>query len=214
MKKEVLSYLAIIAASALYGIGTVFFIFSNSVLLGGTSGISIILSRFLPSSPGTIITIINIGLVILSFIFLGREMAIKSFVGSILTTLFISAIEIAFPLEGTIVENNFLSAAIGASIIAFASAILFSVGSSSGGTDIIALIVQKFAKIDIGRAMLISDVLIVIVGGVISGLSIALSSALGFLVKVIGIDLIIGAMRRVSLNKAISKDTTPEGQNI
>lgn len=201
MKKEVLSYSAILLATVLYGIGTALFIFPNSVLLGGTSGISIILSRFLSFSPGTIITIINIGLVILSFIFLGKEMAIKSFVGSILTTIFITATEMLFKLDGPIISNNFLSAIVGSSIIALASSILFFVGSSSGGTDIIALIVQKFIKIDIGKAMIISDVLIVIVGGAVSGLSIALSSVVGFLVKTIGIDLIIGFMRRIFLRK-------------
>jgi uncharacterized membrane-anchored protein YitT (DUF2179 family) len=106
-----------------------------------------------------------------------------------------------FKLDGPIISNNFLSAIVGSSIIALASSILFFVGSSSGGTDIIALIVQKFIKIDIGKAMIISDVLIVIVGGAVSGLSIALSSVVGFLVKTIGIDLIIGFMRRIFLRK-------------
>lgn len=199
MKKEIKAFTIILIATILYGIGTVFFIFPNSVLLGGTSGISIILSAWISFSPGTIISVINVALIVLAFFVLGKDMAVKSFIGSILTTVFISGIEILFPPEAPIVSNNFLAAFIGAAIIAIASAMLFFVGSSSGGTDIIALIVQKYAKINIGKALIISDILIVIIGGILSGLSIAFSSILGFLIKTLGIDLVIYIIRKICI---------------
>jgi uncharacterized membrane-anchored protein YitT (DUF2179 family) len=68
---------------------------------------------------------------------------------------------------------------------------LFYVKSSSGGTDIIALIIQKFSSIQIGKALLLTDVLIVVVGGVVSGWHIAVSSFVGLLIKTLGIDLMI-----------------------
>ena len=77
------------------------------------------------------------------------------------------------PLPDTFfIENLYLSAIAGALIIAFASAILFYVDSSSGGTDIIALIIKKYSDINIGNALLITDILIVIAGGVILGIDI------------------------------------------
>jgi uncharacterized membrane-anchored protein YitT (DUF2179 family) len=76
-------------------------------------------------------------------------------------------------------------------IIAFVSAIKFYVNSSSGGTDIIALIIQKFSKIKIGKALLVTDVLIVVLGGILSGWTIAISSFIGLLIKTLGIDVII-----------------------
>ena len=73
---------------------------------------------------------------------------------------------------------------------------MFYVDSSSGGTDIIALIVKKFSNIKIGKALLITDVLIVLVGGVLSGLTIFLSSFLGLLIKTLGIDLVISIISK------------------
>ena len=96
----------------------------------------------------------------------------------------------------TIISNIYLSSIVGAAIIAVASGILFYVKSSSGGTDIIALIVQKYSEINIGRALLITDFLIVIVGGVLSGYILLVSSFVGLLVKTFGIDFVIGVISR------------------
>ena len=74
---------------------------------------------------------------------------------------------------------------------------MFYVDSSSGGTDIIALIVRKFTAIDIGKALLITDVLIVVVGGILSGWTIAISSFVGLLVKTLGIDAVILCITKI-----------------
>jgi uncharacterized membrane-anchored protein YitT (DUF2179 family) len=95
-----------------------------------------------------------------------------------------------------LVSNTCLSTIVGATLIAIASGIMFYVDSSSGGTDIIALIVKKFSNIKIGKALLITDVLIVLVGGVLSGLTIFLSSFLGLLIKTLGIDLVISIISK------------------
>ena len=201
MKNGISSYLFIVIGSALYSLGTVLFIFPHSLLLGGTSGISVILNAYLPFSPGTILMIINFLLLLLAFIVLGTSMAVKTFVGSTLTTLFVGIAEKLFDfLGGPIVSSCFMSSLFGAFIIAVASGVMFYVDSSSGGTDIIALIVRKYFKINIGKALLITDFLIVIVGGVLSGYVILLSSFAGLMVKTFGIDYVIS-----SINKRIKK---------
>ena len=196
LKQQILTYFLIILASCFYAIGTVCFIFPNGLLLGGTSGISVILQSVLPFSPGTILVIINILLMITAFFVLGRDMAIKTFVGSLATTLLIGLAEQIIILDKPIIENYYFSALVGASIIAVASGIMFYVDSSSGGTDIIALIVKKYSTLQIGKALLVTDLLIVIVGGILSGLELALSSLLGLLVKTLGIDFVIALVKR------------------
>ena len=191
MKKEVLNYLFIVLGSILYAVSTVVFIFPHSLLLGGTSGISVILNEYLSFSPGTILVVINFSLLIAAFVILGKEMAIKTFVGSTLTTIFVGAFERIFDNGTILVSNIFVSAVAGAALIALASGIMFYVNSSSGGTDIIALIVRKYSKINIGKALLITDFLIVIIGGVLSGYIILLSSFIGLLIKTFGIDFVI-----------------------
>ncbi len=198
MKKEVFGYFMIILGSILYALSTVLFIFPHELLLGGTSGISVILNSYLPFSPGTILVLINFSLLVMAFFILGKEMAIKTFVGSTLTTVFVGLFEKIFVLDSALVSNIFLSAIIGAVVIAIASGIMFYVNSSSGGTDIIALIVRKYSDIDIGKSLLITDVLIVIVGGVISGYILLLSSFLGLLIKTLGIDFVIGTIKKLT----------------
>lgn len=201
-KKEALNYILILFGSLIYGIGTVFFIFPASISLGGTGGIAVILSKFLPLSAGNFSVIMNSSLIVIAFFVLGRSMAVKNFVGSALTTVFIGLFELISNPEAPIFKNPLIMAVIGAAIIAIASAILFFVGSSSGGTDIIALIVQKYSGINIGRALLITDFVIVIAGGVTAGIFVAVCSFVGFLIKTLGIDLIISLItKRLYNNK-------------
>lgn len=207
LKKQIFTYFLIFVGSCFYAIGTVCFIFPNGLLLGGTSGVSVILQSFLPFSPGTILVIINILLMIAAFFVLGRDMAIKTFVGSLATTLLIGLAEKIIVLDKPIIQNYYLSALTGASIIAIASGIMFYVDSSSGGTDIIALIVKKYSTLKIGKALLVTDLLIVVVGGILSGWTLALSSLLGLFVKTLGIDLVIGIVKKLmKKDEAQAKD--------
>ena len=188
--------LLILLGSFLYAVSTLLFIFPHGLLLGGTSGISVILESFLHFSPGNILMVINSFLIVLAFVLLGKEMGIKTLAGSVLTTAFIGVLESVLVFETAIISNAYLSAATGALIIAVASGIMFYVDSSSGGTDVIALIIKKYSSIKIGRALLITDVLIVIVGGILSGLTLFFSSFLGLLIKTLGIDFVIAIIRK------------------
>ena len=201
MKKQISIYAIIAFGSLLYGIGTVLFIFPNEILLGGTSGIALLISRWFSVTPGTISVIMNLALLVSAFFILGRDMAVKTAVGAGLTAISIGIFEKAFSLDAPILESDFLAAAAGAAIIALASAMMFYVDSSSGGTDIIALVVKKYTKINIGTALLVSDIAIVIVGGIVMGGWTILSSFEGFLIKVLGIDLIIYIIRKIVIKK-------------
>ena len=203
MKKFARDYLFIILGSLLYSVGTVLFIFPAGLLLGGTGGISVILERWLPFSPGAIMAIINVLLVLLAYIFLGKEMALKTVVGSLLTALFISGGEYLLGLDGSVISNPYVSAPVGAAVVAIASAILFFVDSNSGGTDIIALIVKKYVRVNIGTALLITDLIIVIVGGILAGWTIGIASFIGFLVKILGIDAAIFLLRKIILKASL-----------
>jgi uncharacterized membrane-anchored protein YitT (DUF2179 family) len=139
---------------------------------------------------------INCALIVLAFAVLGKGMAVKTLVGSVLTTAFVGLLEEPLSHGQPWIGNPYVSALVGASLIAVASGVMFYVDSSSGGTDIIALIVKKFSGIQIGKALLITDVLIVLVGGVLSGLPLLIASFLGLLVKTLGIDLVIGMIRK------------------
>jgi uncharacterized membrane-anchored protein YitT (DUF2179 family) len=186
----------ILLGGLLYALSTVLFIFPHGLLLGGTSGISVILEAFLPFSPGTILLAINTVLLIVAFIILGKQMALRTFVGSTVATVMITLTEQIVQLQAPVIPIPWLSALTGAAIIAVASGVMFYVDSSSGGTDIVALIVRKYSSIDIGKALLLTDFLIVVAGGILSGWTIGLSSMAGLLVKTLGIDFVISLIKR------------------
>ena len=204
-KRTILNFFLIFAGSLLYAVSTVLFIFPSGLLLGGTSGISVILTAFLPFSPGAILMVINFALIVLAFAVLGKGMAIKTLVGSVMTTVFVGVLEKLLTFDAPLIDNIYVSALLGAAIIAVASGIMFYVDSSSGGTDIIALIVKKVSGIQIGRALLLTDILIVIVGGALGGIIILIGSFVGLLVKTLGIDLVIGAIKKFKSGKAEEK---------
>ncbi len=185
----------IIAGSMLYAASTVLFIFPHLLLLGGTSGISVILEGILNISPGTILMVINLLLTVVAFIILGRDMAYKTLIGSLLTTVFIGLFE---KLWGStaFIKSPLISVLLGAALIAVASGVMFYVDSSSGGTDIIALLVKKFSTVNIGKALLITDISIVIAGGIISGIKILIFSFVGLLIKTLGIDFVIFLIKK------------------
>ncbi len=198
MKGVIRDYLLILFGSVLYAMGTVMFIFPHSLLLGGTSGISVILESFLPFSPGTILIAINFSLIVAAFIVLGKSMATKTLAGSVLTTVSVGVFKKLFSFEHPIIENLYASAVVGAIVIAVAGGIMFYVDSSSGGTDVIALIIKKFSHINIGKALLVTDILIVVVGGILSGITVLVSSFLGLLIKTFGIDFVIFCFKNIN----------------
>lgn len=122
--RAVRDYLLILAGSILYAASTLLFIFPHRILLGGTSGISVILEAFLPFSPGMILTGINISLIIWAFILLGRDMVVRTLVGSVITTLAVGLLSSL---------TVFASSAIGLLIRAF-------------GIDFVIGRIKKFSK--------------------------------------------------------------------
>ncbi|MBQ8910381.1 MAG: YitT family protein [Oscillospiraceae bacterium] len=200
--KTLKEYMVILLAGILYAFSTHFYIFPFGLFLGGTSGISVILYHFMPFAPGIILMMINIVLLALAFLLLGKDMAIKTFIGSLVTTVAIGGLEILFPSPTPMIPNIYISGIVGAILISAASASLFYVRSSSGGTDIAALIVNKYTKMNIGKALLYTDILIVVVGGILSGFSVAAASVTGLLIKTFGIDWIIAFVQ-----KHFSKET-------
>jgi len=196
-RKLIITGAYITLGSAIYALATHLFIFSQALFLGGTSGVSVILAHFFPRfSSGNFLAATNVALMILALIILGRSIAVKTMVGSALTTLFIALAEYLLPLKTPLISSPVLSALAGAAAIAAGSALLFYVDSSSGGTDILALIVKKFSGIRIGRALLVTDILIVVIGACVSPLPVAIGSAMGLLIKTLGIDFITAAIHK------------------
>lgn len=210
--------LCILAASLAYAVGTVWFIFPHGLFLGGTSGISVILTAFLPFPPGMLLMVINMALLVLAFAILGRRIAFKTLLGSTATALMIAAVERYATPATALIEAPWLSGVVGALILAAAGGLLFFVDASSGGTDIVALVVRRFFTIHIGRALFLTDILIVLVGGALTSLPLLLCSALGLAIKAFGIDAFVALYARLARlfcpKKQKDKGETAQKSNV
>lgn len=171
----------------------------NNFATGGVSGIGIILSKFItPLVPfmtqSVIIMIINAVLVVIGFIFLGKGCTFKTVYVSLMYTAEMWVIERLmdyFNISLPLTNEKLLEFCYAMLMTGIASAILFNCKASSGGTDIIALIIKKYAKINIGKALLMTDILIATSAFFVFDVTTGLFSILGLFSKTFLVDGVI-----------------------
>lgn len=159
--KIVKDYLLITIGIILVAIGLEYFFFPNEIASGGVSGLALILYDLIGVKPGIVMIISNIILFIIAFIFLGGSFGVKSIYASFGLSFIMSIIEKLFNPVG-ITNNLILATIFGSVILGMGVAIVFSQGASTGGTNIIAAMLSKYGNMDIGKGILISDSLVII----------------------------------------------------
>lgn len=191
LKKTVFEYFLITVSTLCMSIGIYYFKFPNNFTFGGVSGLSVVLSPFLPISPSTVNFIINALLLVLGFLFLGRGFGIRTVYSSTLLSVSLSVLDQIAPLDAPLTDEPLLELIFAVLLPGFGSAILFNIGASSGGTDIVAMILRKYTSVDIGRALLLSDLLITLTAFFVFDMKTALFSLLGLISKSLVVDNVI-----------------------
>lgn len=195
-KKEVWkgfkSFLYMTVGVVFLTIGVYFFKIPNGFVTGGVSGISTILGNVAPIlSPATWLTAINVALLLVGFIFVGKETGLKTVYCSLAFSFLSVFFEKVCPLDGPLTNQPLLEMVYAILLTAVGSAMIFSQSSSSGGTDIVALILKKYTKINVGRALLCTDFIISASSFFTFGIEIGLFSLLGLFAKAFLVDGII-----------------------
>lgn len=192
MKKTFVTYMILTIASLIMICGIYVFKFPNNYSFGGVSGIAIVLSALLPFSAGTINLVINMLLLVLGFVFLGKGFGIKTTYVSILMSVGLSLMEKIFPLREPLTNEPVLELVFAIFLPAFSAAVLFNIGASGGGTDIVAMIMKKYTKMsNIGMPLFLIDLVIVIMACFIFDIKTGLFSLTGLLAKSLVIDSVI-----------------------
>ncbi|MBR5345142.1 MAG: YitT family protein [Clostridia bacterium] len=173
-------------------IGIYFFKYPNHFSTGGVSGISVILNHYIPSlSPGTIGLIVNLALLAVGFLLLGKEFSLRTAYVTVLQAGLLRALEIVLPMTEPMTDQPMLELIFAVSLPAIGSAILFNIDASSGGTDIVAMILRKHTSIEIGKALMASDLVITLMACVAFGMKIGLYSILGLVIKSLLVDMVL-----------------------
>lgn len=205
-------YLLLTVGILITAVGVYFFKFPNNFSTGGVSGLSLILGRLLPSpllTPSTLVLIINTLLLIVGFIFLGQNFAFSTVYCSMVLSLSLTAMEKLWPMSGPMTNQPFLELCFAVLLPSFGSAILFHLDASSGGTDIIAMIVRKYTSLNIGTALMIADALITLAALFCFGVEAGLFSILGLLLKSVLVDFVTDSFRTKKCFQIITSTPQP-----
>lgn len=183
--------------TALVAVGVYFFKFPNHISTGGVTGLAVVLSAAFPAvSSSTFASVINLAFLALGFLFLNRGFGLRTVYCSVLFSALLSGLEWLCPLARPLTDEVLMELFFAVIFPALGSAVLFNLDGSTGGTDILAMILKKYTSLDIGMALLCVDVLIVLSTFLFLDLKTGLLSVLGLLLKTVLVDNVIESLNR------------------
>ncbi len=165
-EKSIKEYSYISVGIFLISVGTFLFEFPNSISSGGVTGLSIVLHQIFENvSVSNFVGVFNAALLIIAFFVLGKGFAFKTIYGAGLLTVFLQIFEIVqniIGLELPLTEQPVLELIFATVLSSVGLGIVLFFEGSSGGTDIVALIIRRFTGLDSGKALFVSDILLVL----------------------------------------------------
>lgn len=188
MKEKLKHFLLLTASTLIMAVGTYFFKFTNNFTFGGITGLAVLVADKTSISASDFSFIVNMLLLVLGFVVLGKKFAAKTAYCSILLSVALSTLERVCPMDHPLTDQTMLELCFAIALPALGSAILFNIGSSSGGTDIIAMILKKYSSFDIGKALLVTDIMITVAGCFVFDIKTGLYSFLGLTIRSFMID--------------------------
>lgn len=212
MKRESIKEFALITMGIfLVAVSVVYFFEPNNIAAGGITGLAIVINHYIPFiSIGPLVLMMDAILFIVALIVLGAKFGAKTIYSSFLLSTSMWLMQTFIPIN--ITNDLILATIFGTLISAVGMAIVFNANASTGGTDIIAKILNKFFHIEIGKSLLIVDFLVTLLGAVTFGINIGLYGLLAVIINGVVIDNIIAGFKTKSeitiiseKNKEISK---------
>jgi len=185
-------YALLTLATLMMSAGIYFFKFPNHFSTGGVSGLSILLGALVPSlSPGAFVFIIYQTLLLIGFLVFGKSFGIRTAYVSLLMSGVIWGLETICPMDAPMTSQPLLELVFSVALPAIGSAILFNMQASSGGTDIIAMLLKKKTNINIGHCLMMVDFLITVAACFVFDMETGLFSILGLALKSVIVDMVL-----------------------
>ena len=197
VKRIVREYSLLTLGTFLVAAGVYFFKFPNSFNTGGVTGLAVILNAVVPGvSASTFASVINLAFLVLGFLALDRSFGVRTVYCSVLFSAMLSGFEWLFPLSAPLTDQKMLELFFAVILPSLGAAILFNLQSSTGGTDILAMILKRFSSLDIGMALLYVDEVIAASTLYFVGIEAGLYSVLGLVLKSVVVDSVIESLNR------------------
>lgn len=196
MKTSIKEFILINIGLLFVAAGVHFFLVPNDLAAGGVTGLSMVINSIVPQIPvGGLMLIMNVVLFIIGFIFIGSGFGVKTIYSSLALSGMVMAFEKLVPLKGTLTGDIFLELIFGILVSGAGMGIVFLNNASTGGTDIIAKILNKYFNINIGKGVLMADFFITLAAAFTFGIRIGLYALLGVLINGFVIDAVIEGLQ-------------------
>ena len=178
-KRTVKDYLLITVGTIIIAAAVYFFMLPSHVTVGSATALALVISNFIPLPVSVITFVINVILLIIGFLLIGPEFGAKTVYSSILLPAIIGVFEILFPDFQSITQDPLLDVVCYILVVGFGLSLLFSSNAASGGIDIVAKLMNKFLRMDLGQAMSLSGILVALTSAFVYEKDIVVLSVLG-----------------------------------
>lgn len=159
-KRSVTDFLIITAGTVIIAAGVYFFMLPSNVTVGSASALALVLSNFIPLPVSALTFILNAVLLILGYLLIGREFALKTVYATILFPVILGILEVLLPDFPSVTQDPFLDMIGYIFIVGIGIALLFSRNASTGGIEVVAKLMNKYFRMDLGQAMSLSGMLV------------------------------------------------------
>jgi len=206
--------LLMLAGSAVCGLAFTLFLIPHKIVPGGVSGAAMILNHLAGLPVGLTTIVLNLPLFGLGVRVLGKLYGLKSFIGMLLSSLAIDFFTYVVP-TGQATDDPILACVFGGIVLGAGLGLVFRSGGSTGGTDILGMVLSRWTNLSTGSALLVIDVAIISVAGLAyADFELALYGFLNVYVQVWIIDLVLEGVSYTRALLVISEHAKEVGQAI
>lgn len=192
MKKIIQQFLYLNIGTLLFALGIYFFRMPNSFIVGGASGLSILLSEMVPClTTGQFVTIINLICILAGLVALGKTFSWRTIYCSLVYSFIIMIFEKIFIMPGSLTDETLLELISSVILCGVGAGLVIYAGGSTGGIEVLALIVKEKTHYTIGNALMLFNLIIALIGMYLFGIKICMFSVLGVLIHSIVVEKVI-----------------------
>ena len=201
-------YLIMTLAILLAAVGVYFFKFPNHFSTGGVTGLAVVVAQLIPGlSVTALANILNIALLVLGLAVIGRDFGTKTIYCTLLLTALLALFERLFPMAAPLTDQPFMELMVAMLLSAAAAGLLFHTGASSGGTDVVAMIMKKsFNLYNISMALLITDFVAALATFFVFDIKTGIFSLFGLVIRSALLQGVLNTLRQRKYFHIITED--------
>lgn len=193
-KQTIKEYILTAIGTFIVALGVYYFLVPENLATGGVSGLAIVINNYVPFSIAAINFVLNIILLIIGFLFIGSEFGGKTIFSVVIFSLSMFIMESSYPAAQPVTDEILLNLICGIVISAMGLSVVFNQNASTGGTDILAKIFNRYLNLDMGTGLMAADIIVVISALFTYGLKTGIVGAFGWFLNGIVVNYFIDGL--------------------